>query len=156
MTATIHHLRRPYRILVTGSRDWRDEQKLRLVLVDEAILRLDSGVVIVHGACPTGADAMAAEWASNYGVPDEPHRAKWEAPCRPECEPGHRRRGRDGAEYCPAAGSYRNQAMVDAGADVCVAFFQPGAPNRGTSDCVRRAGAARIRVRREGAPEVAA
>lgn len=80
MTATIHHLRRPYRVLVTGSRDWRDEQELRLALVGEAILRLESGVpvVITHDACPSGAAAMAAQWAADYGVPAGPHPAGWD------------------------------------------------------------------------------
>lgn len=59
----------PYRILVTGSRDWSDQQAVYGALAD--IIRelpADREVIIVHGACPTGADHMAHEWARGYGA----------------------------------------------------------------------------------------
>lgn len=49
----------------------------------------------------------------------------------------------DWNEYGRAAGPIRNQEMVDAGADVCLAF-PTGGP--GTRDCMRRARDAGIRV----------
>lgn len=139
----------PFRILLTGSRDWDNRPRLAHEMAatasDLAFLR---PAVLVHGACPTGADAIAAHEAKALGWTVESHPADWEAPCRAECKPGHRRRRRDGTVYCPAAGNYRNQEMVDTHPDVCLAFFAPGAANTGTSDCVRRAEKAGIPVRR--------
>ena len=119
---------RTFRVLVTGSREWDDVQELRFALIRATAPRLDS-VVIVHGACPSGADAMAAEWASDYRVTAESHPADW---------------GRHGK----AAGPARNAEMVALGADLCIAFFKQGAGNRGTSDCASQALAAGIPVRR--------
>ena len=48
----------PFRLLVTGSRTWDDvrviEQALAVILD-----RHPGGVLLVHGACPRGADAIA-------------------------------------------------------------------------------------------------
>lgn len=117
-----------FRVLVTGSREWVDKDDLRYALIHATALRLDASV-IVHGACPTGADAMAAEWADDYGVQAEPHPADWDA-------------------YGKAAGPRRNAEMVALGADLCLAFFKRGAGNRGTGDCAEKALAAGIPVRR--------
>lgn len=120
------------RILVTGSRRWSDADVVNQVLFN---YRMTAGigepVTIVHGHCPTGADAMADLWTvSAHSVdPDvalpERHPAKWDV-------------------YGPAAGPLRNQEMVDLGADLCLAFVEPG--SRGTRDCIRRARAAGIDV----------
>ena len=121
-------------------------------------------LVVAHGGNPRGADFLAGHWArrqraAGRPVTEEARPADWGAPCRPECRPGHRRRRGRGPEYCPAAGNYRNQELlVDRGAGGCLAFFQAGAPNRGTSDCVRRAVTAGIPVWPLGAvpPAIAA
>lgn len=135
------------RILVTGSRDWADPALIASWLAGQAGDETD--VVVVHGGCPDGADAQAEQAARILGYRTEPHPADWEGPCRPPaCPPLHRRRRKDGTDYCPAAGPYRNQEMADAGAGLCLAFFWPGAQNRGTADCVRRAQKAGIPVRR--------
>lgn len=90
---------------------------------------------------------MAEKVSDTHDWPTEEHPADWTAPCRDTCgKRDHRRPGRGGVEYCPAAGDYRNQEMVDAGADVCLAFFKHGARNAGTADCARRAKAAGITV----------
>lgn len=109
-----------FRILVTGSRDWADHH-----VVDAAILDLCNWypidwdeVVIVHGNCPTGADKMADEFALDTGISVERHSADWK-------------------KYGRAAGPKRNQQMVDAGADIVLAFKNPG--SRGTQDCINRA-----------------
>lgn len=112
------------RILVTGSRAWSDRARLEWALGAALVFR---PIVIVHGACPTGADAMAAAWARRAGVEVEAWPADWS------------RHGR-------AAGPRRNQAMVNAGARHCLAFVLPS--SRGTEDCVRRAEAAGIPVKR--------
>lgn len=117
----------PFRILVTGSRAWTDEQELRLALIAESVPRLKRGIIVVHGACPTGADAMAAEWARNYGVWTEPHPADWD-------------------QFGKSAGLRRNAEMVNLGASVCLAFIRNG--SRGATHCAGLAAEAGIPVRR--------
>lgn len=112
------------RILVTGSRNWTDRDAIYMALATYTFL---PGTVIVHGACPTGADAIAGEWArETIGFFEEAHPADW-------------------STHGKAAGPKRNQAMVDLGADICLAF--PLGDSRGTRDCMRRAEAAGIPVR---------
>lgn len=126
------------RIAVTGGRDYTDAARIGSLLGEYA-------GILVHGAAP-GADSIAAEWwRRNCGTKAcEPHPADWDGPCRDTCKPGHRRQRKDGSTYCPAAGAYRNQEMVDSGIDVLIAF--PG--GTGTADMVKRAKAAGVRVRK--------
>ena len=134
------------RILVTGSRKWRSR-----TIIEEALLRATIGVdsaevTVIHGN-NGNADRLAAAAARKYGFTLEPHDVNWDVECRPGC--GHVQRFTPlGKPWCPAAGNYRNQEMVDTGADLCLAFFNRGQPNRGTSDCARRADRAGIRVTR--------
>lgn len=103
-----------YRILVTGSRDWTDHARLSFELgsaIGEA-LRGDhwhADIVIVHGACKTGADAMAARIAKDYRYRAEPHPACW----------------RPGGAPDRSAGFRRNAEMVALGASLCLAFIAP-------------------------------
>lgn len=117
-----------YRILVTGSRDWDAEGTLRAALAQAAADHIPD-VVIVHGACPRGADAMAHAWARDYEIRSETHPADWDG-------------------YGKQAGFIRNAEMVSLGADLCLAFYWPGAANKGTDHCARLADGAGIRVRR--------
>jgi hypothetical protein len=112
------------RVLVTGSRNWPDPDLVYHKL-DQLHRRAD--LVIVHGACPTGADAYAAIWChlNPDGVTEVRRPADWE------------RHGK-------AAGPLRNAQMVADGADLCLAF-RIGA-SRGTSDTIDRAKAAGIPV----------
>lgn len=93
------------RVIVTGSRTWLDGafivEKLDAIHVEHP------GMVLVHGACKQGADAVADRWAIRRGLPDEQverHPAEW-----------RRFRG--------AAGYKRNAEMVALGADICLAFI---------------------------------
>ncbi len=117
------------RILVTGSRVWNREDLVRgaihQYLVDQGAADI-ADVVIIHGACPTGADLHAARWASDFDVRQETYPANW-------------------GQHGKAAGPIRNQQMVDAGADVCLAF--PLGASRGTRDCMARARKAGIPVK---------
>lgn len=118
----------PYRILVTGSRDWTDQHAVWAALADAARpVAPEQKLVIVHGACPTGADAMADEWARSYGAAIEAHPANW-------------------AKYGRRAGPIRNAVMVARGADVCLAFIKDR--SRGASYTASLAEAAEIPVRR--------
>ena len=114
----------PFRLLMTDSRTWTDippiEQALAVILD-----RHPEGVVLVHGACPRGADAIAADAARTSGYQIEAHPADW------------RRFGR-------AAGYRRNAEMIALGADVCAAFIRGGSP--GSTSAVRLARVAGIPV----------
>ncbi|MBF8187362.1 DUF2493 domain-containing protein [Nonomuraea sp. K274] len=139
-----------YRLLITGSRAWTDEQRIRDAIAANVRLYGPGNLVIVHGACPSGADAMADRIASAWGggLTVERHPADWDH-CVPACPPGHRRRKPSGDvdhpglldTYCPGAGPRRNAHMVGLGADVCLAFLVRG--SRGathTANAAKRAG----------------
>lgn len=134
------------RLLVTGSRNWTDTGRLHLELgraARELSPTLD--LVIVHGAA-AGADTDADQWAAIHGIGREPHPADWDGPCQDSCKPGHRRPRPQGGTYCPAAGVHRNQAMVDLGAHLCVAFIYDR--SAGATGCANLAQAAGILTRR--------
>lgn len=114
------------RLLVTGSRDLTDPAGRALVqnaLTEHGAFPL----ILVVGDCPTGADRYARAWGRQLADDVEVYQADW-------------------AINGKAAGPLRNQAMVDGGADLCLAFWRQGAGNRGTQDCVRRARIAGIPV----------
>jgi hypothetical protein len=117
----------PYRILVTGSRDWTDQDRVWLELGNAvSTLDIDREIVIVHGGCWAGADKMADEWARKYGATPEVHHPDWKI-------------GR-------AAGPLRNRHMVTLGADVCLAFIRNR--SKGASHCAHIAAMAGIETRR--------
>src|SRR3954471_22010862 len=115
------------RILVTGSRHWENRTLVRNVLSATRWAYCTSGMVVVHGACPTGADHIADEWAIENGITVERFPADWT------------RLGR-------AAGPIRNETMVQTHPDLVLAFLTPD--SRGTADCVRRADREGLRVKR--------
>lgn len=122
---------RPFRAIVTGSREWATPKTVWTALDTLAVEHPRWPLTVVHDACPTGADQHAAVWArkaqaAGWNVREEPHPARW-------------------GELGKAAGPTRNGEMVAAGADVVLAFLRPG--SRGTADCVRKAKAAGIPVR---------
>lgn len=140
------------RVLVTGSRTWKDGTRIHAALqecLDEAVARRQV-LTVVHGACRSGADAHADRWARwqwRHGRPvaePETHPAKWDAPCRVKCHPGHRRPDHRGWDVCPQAGFYRNEAMVGLGADLCLAFIADS--SRGATHCAEKAKQAGIRT----------
>jgi hypothetical protein len=118
---------KPYRVLVTGSRNWEDQAAIWQALA-EIVRQLppDRDVVLVHGACPRGADEMAHQWMCRYGGTIEAHPANW-------------------VKHGKAAGFRRNAEMVVLGADVCLAFIKDG--SRGASHTARLAEEAGIPVR---------
>lgn len=147
------------RVIVTGSRDFAQPE-----IVHHELNQLPAPyreIIIVHGACPTGADLAAADWVTRRDDPfvtAEAHPADWDA-CGRNCPPdggAHRQPRRSGdihhpgqlPTYCPGAGPRRNWAMAAAGADLALAFLQPGQPNRGTRNCIRACERAGIPVRR--------
>ena len=70
-------MRPPFRLLVTGSRTW-DEPRIIEQALAVVLARHPGGVVLVHGACPRGADAIAAAYAAcTPGYQIEAHPADW-------------------------------------------------------------------------------
>lgn len=131
---------KPYRCLITGSRDWDDQAAIWEALADVVRqLPPDQDLVLVYGACPRGADALADEWARKYGAAIERHRAEDFGPW-------------------PRCGPIRNRHMVSLGADVALAFIGPCTstrcrrpephPSHGASGCADLAEAAGIPTRR--------
>ena len=132
-----------FRVLVTGSRSWRLAAVIRHEL--DQVSAEHGPLTVVHGAA-SGADALAAAYAKRCGWEVESHPADWTGPCRPTCLPGHRVDRRNGTTYCPAAGVYRNAAMVASGPDLVLAFIR--AHSAGASGCAGVAERAGIEVRR--------
>lgn len=166
---------RPYRILITGSRDFGadlrasgSKTKLRsdwatapspqrdamVAALRAARARAgDRPIVLIEGDA-AGADKLAGAIARRSGVEVEEWPALWRR------EDGSIRGGYDRDEalrvravYSPpglpfnrAAGPERNQAMVNAGADECLAFKAIGSGNRGTQHCIDAASRAGIPV----------
>jgi hypothetical protein len=146
-------------LLLTGARSWWDYPLLATALLTRHTA--NSHTVLLHGACPDSPDeAGAAIWRA-LGGHDIPMPADWTAPCRERCKPGHRRpnphvllRTRtatgDVGTYCPAAGMYRNEAMVARAVEhriggqrvSAVAFLT--ADSRGAKHCAGLIGAAGI------------
>lgn len=118
-----------YRVLVTGSRSTSpdDDAFIRAVLdrVTGPARGNNRHVVLIEGECPYGGvDDTARQWGlAAEGVTVDPYPAGVDAGGR-------------------ILGPARNQRMVDAGADICVAFPAPG--SRGTWDCLRKAADAGI------------
>ncbi|MGV9278136.1 DciA family protein [Streptomyces griseosporeus] len=129
----------PIRILVTGSRTWTNTR-----IVDDALLDawhdavqvygLSVTIVVVHGACPRGADSYADAWASRQDpqyVSVEPHPADWK-------------------NYGRGAGFRRNAEMVQCGAALCLAFIKDGSSGAThTADLAEQHGIPTVRFEEE-------
>ena len=116
----------PRRVLVTGSRTWDDEAAVRAALAPYYA----PGAVLVSGACPEGADAIAERIWAGWGGTIERHAADW-------------------AKYGRAAGFRRNAEMVRTDPDVLVALIRDESP--GSSHTADLAGEAGIPVDRHEA-----
>lgn len=134
----------PFRLLVTGSRDWSDYDVVRAEIGQVVTERLaETGdpftrIIVVHGGAK-GADLLAAKAAREFRLGQEPHPADWQ------------KFGRRG-------GYVRNELMVSLGADLCLVFAthcaraacQGRAPHitHGTAHCSGLAREAGIPLRR--------
>lgn len=101
------------RVAVTGSRNWTEERAVWAAL--DNIQQQIGPFILVHGGCPTGADAIAHEWARRHGVRVEVFFADWDTGL--------------------GAGPARNVAMAESRPDLCLGF--PLGPSRGTRGCLR-------------------
>ena len=123
-----------FRIIITGGRErgsTRDYEQIYTVfstVVNSKCAEQEHvRFTVIQGGCPTGIDSIACTLAHLSGCKCETFPADWE------------KHGR-------AAGPIRNQAMADAGADLCLAFPSAGR-STGTWDMIRRACAACIETR---------
>jgi hypothetical protein len=121
---------RTMRALVAGSRDWEGiNGEARIVTILNTLLAfadsIDEPLTIVHGACPTGADAITDRWCRRREdqVFLVTYPAEW-------------------GIYGKEAGPIRNREMVDQGADVCLVFMKNASP--GSSNTVALARGAGI------------
>lgn len=112
------------RVLITGSRNWTDEEAIERALVTLTYDAPPDDITIVHGGA-LGADHLAGLRAFSCGYATEVHRPDYKA------YPGH------------LAPLKRNDAMLDSGIDLVLAFML-GTPERGgtkyTVDGAKRRG----------------
>jgi hypothetical protein len=105
-----------FRVLVTGSRSWKDTEAVHTALDAMAHAAARSGydgLTVVHGGAK-GADTSAALWVTDG------KRRGWPVAAEP-----HPVSGADWKQYGNGAGMRRNREMVRLGADACLAFINP-------------------------------
>jgi hypothetical protein len=120
-------------VVVTGSRTWTDESKIKHVMLDLTVEAEMKGekLTLIHGNAPKGADRMCAKWAENFGAKVIPEPADWN-------KDGHFNKG---------AGFERNILMLEKyKPDFLVAFRAQGKSN-GTDHCCKEARKRGIDVR---------
>lgn len=107
-----------FRVLITGSRTWDESDYIHDALTAVAKLAGKKPIILVSGACPTGADRWCEIVAEELGWGLELHPANWD-------------------KFGRKAGFVRNNEMVKMGADLCVGFIRDR--SRGGSMTVRLA-----------------
>ncbi|MEW2498392.1 SLOG family protein [Streptomyces nodosus] len=115
------------RVIVCGSRKWPDPVKVGHELT-QLCVRLGP-FQLIHGDCATGADAAAHHWfeiaGRDLGCIEHRYPAEWD-------------------KHGKAAGPMRNKKMVEAGADLVLAFLH--GPSNGTRNTISLAAEAGIEV----------
>ena len=108
------------KVLATGSREWTSEQIIR-----RELSLFPGGTIIVHGACPWGADAIVDRISRELGFEVREYKARWGSFSRGFA--GHARNDR----------MIREEHRPEEPIDLCLAF--PTVLCRGTVDCLWRA-----------------
>lgn len=131
------------RVILTGSRAFDDARTIREAL--DALARglieaSQADLVLIHGACSSGADAIGDMWVRSWTNPAlhvtaERHPALWQ-------------------KFGKRAGIVRNELMVARGADLALAFIRDDSP--GATHCAELASDAGMPLRlwRYGEPGV--
>jgi hypothetical protein len=102
------------RILITGDRSWACHE-LAAAVIRRLVARYGPDITIVHGDA-AGVDKSFATAAEDLGVAVEAHPADW-------------------SRLGKSAGPIRNREMVQAGADLCIAFHRFIMASKGTKNC---------------------
>jgi hypothetical protein len=115
----------------------------------DAAISVGSELIVVHGACPTGGDQVADEWAQMQRAQGMP--VIWER------HPAEDHPTQDFGPW-PWCGPKRNRFMARLGADVCIAVIGPCTSPRckridvhgshGATGCAEEARKAGIPVRK--------
>jgi hypothetical protein len=119
------------RVLITGSRTWTDAKPIRDAL-ERLVAESEPPFIVIHGGAGRGADYIASQWVAdeiafcNWPINVERYPADWQ---------------RDGKR----AGILRNVRMVEAGADLCLAFIRDA--SKGATHCATAAEKAGIETR---------
>lgn len=130
------------RIITTGSRDWPDDVMSHTIIRStmyglwHANSYSTEKLTVVHGACPTGADKIVDDWATDM----EGWAEKNSSPL-PGVQVVVERHPADWEKYGKAAGPIRNKVIADRGGHLCVAFlYEPeGKRSKGTRDMITEA-----------------
>ena len=93
----------PFKVLVTGSRTWKDEFIIHNEL-NTLLAKFPQNLTLVHGGA-AGADSIAHNWALANHVNTEVWEANWEL-------------------HGKKAGPIRNNMMIKSGADYSLAFLE--------------------------------
>lgn len=130
-------------LVLTGSRKWDDARTIRDALDAVARGLIEAGeaeLVVRHGACPSGADAIGDMWVRSWVDPAlhvtaDRHPALWQ-------------------KFGKRAGMVRNEQMIALGCDLALAFIRDDSP--GATHCAELASDRGIplRVWRYGEPGV--
>lgn len=120
---------KPYTIIIAGSRNFNDKEYMNRhfgrFITELAREDLNRDFRVIHGGCPTGADALAEEVAWMWGLWDvEEYPADWE-------------------QHGKAAGPIRNRQMAE-DADALIAFLY--GESRGTKNMIDEAFKRGLRV----------
>ena len=138
----------PYRLLITGSRDWTDVHRVWGALQAVADQQPGRPLTIIHGDARRGADRIARRWVLRKQAYGHPEITEERHPVSPA----------DWDQLGKRAGMVRNAEMVKAGADMCFAWIAPCSQrdcrnpephgSHGASHCAGLAEKAGIGVRR--------
>lgn len=122
------------KVLVTGSRKWKDPNRVEKALVAiacEDVSYQDKEFIVIHGGAK-GPDSIAGGWARKIHneipeIVESVHKPNWRL-------------------YGAAAGLIRNQEMLDQEKpDICLAFWD--GMSAGTRDMINRCRKANVPVR---------
>jgi len=114
------------RVLVCGDRNWTNRASIYTQLYLLRQLHIGPITVIEGGA--NGADKLAASCAWQLQMNVEEYRADW-------------------SHFGKAAGPKRNQAMLDTGIHLVLAFHPDLSKSKGTKDMTNRAAQAGVTVK---------
>jgi hypothetical protein len=132
------------RLLISGSRGWREEDIIEAVLryFQDMAEGVDEEFIVIHGHARSGADALADRVARRLGLQVGKDLIRVPA---------------DWKRYGKAAGPIRNQQMLDEHHPDALAAFRATGKSSGTDDMIARAEKAGLptHIVREGAHALA-